>query len=72
VLCEARVSDRRRVTSSNGQAAVRVFIRTGLSLGGLPPREVEISLAARHGMAFPLLVGREALAAWGVLVDPGG
>lgn len=70
--CEAALSDRRRVTSSNGQAELRPFIRTALSLGGLEPAEVEVSLTARPSMQFRLLVGRQALSAWDALVDPGG
>ncbi len=69
--CEAALADRRRVTSSNGVGEARPFIRTALSLAGLPAREVEISLTARPLMRFRLLVGREALAGWSVLVDPG-
>jgi hypothetical protein len=46
------------------------FHRTALTLGALPPRTVELSLTARVGMAFPLLVGRLALSAWEILVDP--
>ena len=71
VAARAGVSDRRRVTSSNGQAESRVFVRTLLALPGLPPRPVEISLSARPLMRFRMLIGREALAQWGVLVDPG-
>lgn len=72
VVCEAQLSDQRRVTSSNGHAELRPFIRTALTLGGLPPRTVEMSLTSRPLMRFRLLVGREALAAWDALVDPGG
>ncbi|MBW3558851.1 MAG: RimK/LysX family protein [Proteobacteria bacterium] len=69
--CEAALADRRGVTSSNGVSEARPFIRTALSLAGLPAREVEISLTARPLMRFRLLVGREALAGWNVLIDPG-
>ena len=68
--CEASLADLRRVTSSNGAAEERPFIRTRLALGGLEPRMVEVSLTGRRLMRFPLLVGRAALQAWGVLVDP--
>jgi hypothetical protein len=68
--CEAPLSDIRRVTSSNGSAALRPFIRTSLSLGGLEAQEVEVSLSARPAMRFAVLVGRAALAGWSVLVDP--
>jgi hypothetical protein len=68
--CETQLAAQRRVTSSNGGAELRPFIRTALTLGALPPRTVELSLTARVGMAFPLLVGRLALSAWEILVDP--
>ena len=70
LACEAVVADRRQVTSSNGLAERRVFIRTPLSLAGLPPLDAEISLAARPLMEFPLLVGRRTLSKLGVLVEP--
>jgi hypothetical protein len=72
VRCAAPLADMRRVTSSNGAAELRPFIRTPLSLAGLAPLEVEVSLSAREGMRFPMLVGRAALAGWGALVDSGG
>lgn len=57
----APVSDRRRVTSSNGESSRRVFVRTTLALGGRA-FQIELSLAHRHGLRHPLLIGRSALA----------
>ncbi|MEZ5543667.1 MAG: RimK/LysX family protein [Lysobacteraceae bacterium] len=57
----APVSDRRRVTSSNGESSRRVFVRTHLVLGGRR-FSIELSLAHRHGLRHPLLIGRSALA----------
>lgn len=58
--CEAPVHDRRIVTDSSGRQMQRVFLLTRLLLAGVE-REVEISLADRGDMLFPLLVGRSAL-----------
>lgn len=68
--CDAPLADLRRVTSSNGAAELRPFIRTPLTLGGLPARTIEVSLTGRPGMRYPVLVGRAALSAWKALVDP--
>jgi hypothetical protein len=59
--CEARVTDRRPVTDSGGHRTERVFIRTGLVLGPLA-FEVEMNLASRRNMLFPMLLGRTAMA----------
>ncbi|WP_395794329.1 ATP-dependent zinc protease [Aquimonas sp.] len=70
VQAEAPVLDRRAVRDSGGHETERVFIRTQLSLAG---REypIEINLAARRGLRFPMLLGRTAMAG-SFLVDPGG
>lgn len=66
--CEA-LAGRRLIRSSNGAEEWRLIIRTALRLG-VHDNPVELSLADRGAMEFPLLVGRDAL---GVrfLVDPG-
>jgi hypothetical protein len=66
--CEAKVVDRRPVTDSGGHRSERVFIRTGLVIGALQ-FEVEMNLASRHNMLFPMLLGRTAMAGR-CLVDP--
>jgi len=64
----APVHDEREVVDSGGHRTLRVFLRTRLRLAGVE-REVEVNLADRRGMRFPMLVGRSALA--GVFaVDP--
>ncbi len=68
VRCEAPVVDRRPVTDSGGQTTVRIFIRTRLALAGRS-REIEINLASRRNMLFPMLLGRTAMAGL-CLVDP--
>ena len=54
--CNAEVLDRRPVTDSGGHTTERVFIRTELELAGrrFP---VEINLANRRNMLFPMLLG---------------
>lgn len=64
----APVYDERDVVDSGGHRTRRVFLRTRLQLAGVE-REVEINLADRRGMRFPLLVGRTALAG-AFAVDP--
>ena len=66
----AALVDEREVTDSGGHRTRRAFLRTRLSLAGVD-REVEVNLAERRGMRFPMLLGRTALA--GVFtVDPAG
>jgi ribosomal protein S6--L-glutamate ligase len=69
VPCVSPLWDRRRVTSSNGRSELRPFIRTPLQVADLGC-EVELSLTARPAMRHRMLLGRVALAALGVLVDP--
>ena len=64
----APVLEEREVTDSGGHRTRRAFLRTRLSLAGID-REVEVNLADRRGMRFPILVGRTALAG-AFTVDP--
>ncbi len=73
VTCEAPVVDVRTVTSSSGHADERLVVGVTLRLGvraGQPEWPVEVSLADRGAMRFPMLLGREAMAGH-VAVDPG-
>ena len=70
VEAAAAIVDERIVTDSGGHRTLRVFLRTRLRLAGVE-REVEINLADRCGMRFPLLLGRTALAE-AFVVDPAG
>ena len=64
----APMLDEREVTDSGGHRTRRVFVRTSLRLAGIE-REIDINLSNRHGMLFPMLLGRTAMA--GVFtVDP--
>jgi hypothetical protein len=60
VEAAAPLSDEREVIDSGGHRSLRPFLRTTLWLAGRE-RAVEINLADRGGMLFPLLVGRSAL-----------
>lgn len=64
----APVVDEREVTDSGGHRTLRVFLRTRLELAGVG-RDIDINLADRCGMRFPMLLGRTALAGMFV-VDP--
>lgn len=59
-VCEAVAVDWRGITSSNGETQLRLIIKTPLVIGRRRFR-VEISLADRSDMKFPMLIGRSAL-----------
>lgn len=65
---EAPVVDCRPVTDSGGHVSERIFIATRIELAG-QSFQAEINLTSRHGMLFPMLLGRTALAGRFV-VDP--
>ena len=60
VEARARVHAERDVFDSGGHRGMRVFVRTTLRIAGIE-REIEINLADRRGMRFPMLLGRTAL-----------
>jgi hypothetical protein len=68
VELHAPIHDEREVVDSGGHRSVRVFLQTRLALAGVE-RRVEMNLADRRGMRFPLLVGRTALSG-SFTVDP--
>jgi len=68
IECVAQVLDEREVTDSGGHTSRRVFLRTTLRLAGVD-RAVDINLADRRGMLFPMLLGRTAMAG-AFIVDP--
>ena len=73
VVGEAPVVDEREVTSSSGHVDVRLVVMTVLRLGlkaDAPMWPVELTLADRRSMRFPMLLGRQAMVGR-VLVDPG-
>ena len=69
VTLEAPRADKRIVTSSNGEAQERFFIKTILQIGERS-YPAEFSLADRSDMKFPILIGRTALRR-NFLVDSG-
>jgi hypothetical protein len=70
VECVLEVTDERPVTDSGGHTSLRPFVLSTLQVG---PEEfqIELNLMPRHGMRFPLLLGRTALAGR-FLVDSAG
>jgi hypothetical protein len=68
IECVARVVDRRRIRSSNGQAESRYIVETTLALDAIA-YPIELSLSDREQMGFRLLLGRDALKKR-FLIDP--
>ena len=68
VECTAAIHDYRYVTSSNGVREKRFVIITPLILGSLK-QDVEVTLSSRHEMQFRMLLGRDALSRFNVIVD---
>lgn len=68
-VCEAPLSERRVIISSNGEREMRPVILTKLQFG---ERIItaELTLTSRHKMAFRMLLGREALRKARFVVDP--
>lgn len=74
VVCEAPIVDERHVRSSSGHDDLRLVVGVTLRLGvrsDAPEWPIEVTLADRKSMQFPMLLGREAMAGR-VAVDPGG
>jgi ribosomal protein S6--L-glutamate ligase len=69
VICTAKVIERRQVVSSNGQSELRYIIKTPIRIGG-EEWEIEVSLSNREGMNHRMLIGRMALDANKVVVQP--
>ncbi|MDN5781735.1 MAG: RimK/LysX family protein, partial [Luteimonas sp.] len=64
----APVLDERDVVDSGGRRTRRVFLATRLWVAGVE-RDIEINLADRGNMRFPMLLGRTAIAG-AFTVDP--
>ena len=60
VSCHARVTDMRKIKSSNGESEQRYVIRTPITLGKYS-WEIEITLTNRADMSYLMLLGREGL-----------
>ena len=60
VVCSAKVTDRRNVTSSNGGSELRYVISANISVGG-ETWPIEVSLTNRETMSYRMLIGRSAI-----------
>lgn len=58
--CKAKILEKRKIKSSNGQSQERYVIETTMMLGPLSWKG-QVTLANRQSMAFPVLLGRRAL-----------
>lgn len=58
--CEARLVDKREITSSNGQVEIRPVIATDMVIGTVRKR-IEITLTNRETMSYRMLLGRSAI-----------
>ena len=68
--CRAPVHDEREITNTSGVPELRVIIRTTLMIAGRRWK-IDLSLADRTKMAFPIIIGRSAIRRHGLLVDCG-
>jgi hypothetical protein len=68
VFCTSPLVDRREVTSSNGDKEARYVITTPVTMGQRT-WDIEVTLTNREGMAYRMLLGRQAIRD-GMLVDP--
>jgi hypothetical protein len=66
---EAPVLDRRLVRDSGGHAELRYVIATQVRIG-TRQWDIEITLTNRENMLFRMLLGRTAMTAGGITVDP--
>ncbi|GGE45891.1 30S ribosomal protein S6--L-glutamate ligase [Actibacterium pelagium] len=60
IACSAPITDRREVTSSNGETELRYVITSQLTMGDRS-WPIEITLTDRGTMAYRMLLGRQAL-----------
>ena len=67
--CEALVIDQRNVTDSGGHTEKRYVIQTELSLGQ-KQWPIEVTLTNRDNMLFRMLLGRTAMTAGNLIVNP--
>lgn len=67
--CLAPYHAQRAITNTSGKPDERIIIKADLTIGGRT-KPVEISLADRADMAFPIIIGRTALRIHRLVVDP--
>lgn len=69
IYCTAPVVDRRYVTSSNGETEFRTIIQTELGIGD-QSWPIEVSLSNRENLSHRMLLGRAAMDAANLVVEP--
>lgn len=69
IWCEAPVIDQRNVTDSGGHTEKRYVIRTPVVLGE-KTWPIEVTLTNRDNMLFRMLLGRTAMTAGNIVVNP--
>ena len=69
IYCTAPITDRRHVTSSNGETEFRTFIQTDLAIDE-QSWPIEISLTNRENMNHRMLLGRSAMDEANLVVEP--
>ena len=68
-VCIARVIDRRMVSDSSGKKEKRFVIESDLCISNTKIK-IEITLVNRDSMTFRMLLGRDAVKQFDMLVDP--
>ncbi|MDO7666863.1 MAG: ATP-dependent zinc protease [Pseudomonadota bacterium] len=69
IWCEAKVTDQRAVTDSGGHTEQRYVIETNVVLGK-KTWTIEATLTNRDSMMFRMLLGRTAMSAGNIVVNP--
>jgi hypothetical protein len=69
VWCEAKVIDQRSVTDSGGHTEQRYVIETNVTVGQ-KTWLIEATLTNRDSMLFRMLLGRTAMSAGNIVVNP--
>lgn len=67
--CKARVIDERLVRDSGGKSDKRYVIETLATINGVT-HSIEVTLTNRRIMRYRMLFGRQAIAKFGLLVNP--
>lgn len=71
IMCAAEIVDERVVSDSGGHRELRPVIRTTIALGPVS-FPAEFTLTNRDSMRFRVLLGRTAMVARHLVVDPSG
>ncbi len=70
IYCTAPIVNRRYVTSSNGESEFRTIIKTDLGIED-QTWPIEVSLSNRQNLTHRMLLGRSAMDAANLVVEPG-